>query len=428
MRILWVCNILLPVLAEELGLPYSSREGWLSGLFARLLAGAEDADVTLGIACPVPGAPMMTMRSLAVSGLGDVSFYSYPDDARRPWHYDAAIETRMGKIIEDFDPDLVHIFGTEFPHTLSCLKVYDKPNTSLVTMQGLIGACSEAYMADLPMRVQRRMTLRDFLRQDSLRQQQRKFAKRGVFEREAIERTGHVSGRTMFDKASAEKINSAAVYHPMNETLRSCFYHDGWERENCTPYRIFLSQGDYPLKGFHYMLQAMPAILERYPEATLAVAGQNILRSETWQDKMKRSSYAAYLQSLIQQYHLEEKVTMLGMLSAEEMKEAYLQSHVFVCPSALENSPNSLGEAMLLGLPCVAANVGGIPDMLINGGDGLLYPAGDADALAAAVIEIFEKEDVTARFSGNAKRHAGRTHDADANFNRLLEIYREILA
>ena len=59
---------------------------------------------------------------------------------------------------------------------------------------------------------------------------------------------------------------------------------------------------------------------------------------------------------------MEDKIEFLGRLSAEGMKQAYLDANVFVMPSTIENSPNSLGEAMLLGVPCVAADVGGVAE------------------------------------------------------------------
>lgn len=117
---------------------------------------------------------------------------------------------------------------------------------------------------------------------------------------------------------------------------------------------------------------------------------------------------------------------MLGMLDEEGMKEQFLKSHVFVCPSAMENSPNSLGEAMLLGVPCVAADVGGIHNILVSGGDGVLYPAGSVEGLAEKVIEIFTKEAITEKYSDNARRHARETHDADQNYYKLIRIYQEI--
>ena len=90
-------------------------------------------------------------------------------------------------------------------------------------------------------------------------------------------------------------------------------------------------------------------------------------------NRMKISAYGKYLQQLICRGNLEEKVVFLGRLSGEQMKEQYLKSNLFVCCSAIENSPNSLGEAMLLGVPCISADVGGISSVFEGGKDGFLY-------------------------------------------------------
>jgi glycosyltransferase involved in cell wall biosynthesis len=155
----------------------------------------------------------------------------------------------------------------------------------------------------------------------------------------------------------------------------------------------------------------------------LYVAGANLLASDTWKDRVKRCSYGRYLYKLIRKYHLRDHVVMLGKLNADQMKEQYLSSNVFVCPSSLENSPNSLGEAMLLGVPCVASNVGGIPSMMVGGQDGILFPAGNVEALAEDIIEIFAQEEITKAYSRNAKKHAHENHDSDNNYSALMMMY-----
>ena len=429
MKVLWLCNIMLPFIAKSLGQKMVVKEGWLSGLAGKLVSHQERNDITLAICFPesenrsfVKGDTASFIKDKAEG----ITYYIFREDTVHPEIYDDSMEQSLGAVLRDFEPDLVHIFGTEYPHTLACVRAFNHPERTLIGIQGLCSAIAEEYMADLPPKVQRQVTLRDRIRHDSIKQQQKKFKKRGENEKKALLLTGNVAGRTDFDITQTQKMNPEAKYYYLNETLRGIFYHDRWKRTTCRPYSIFLSQGDYPLKGFHYLLRALPRVLEQFPDAHVYVAGNNIIESGTLQDRLKLSAYGKYLRKLIKENNLGDKITMLGKLTAEEMKEQYLQSHLFVLPSALENSPNSLGEAMLLGVPCVAADVGGVHNLLTDGGDGMLYPAGDVEALADRIIEIFTKEAIVERFSDNARKHARVNHDADQNYYRLMRIYREM--
>jgi glycosyltransferase involved in cell wall biosynthesis len=166
------------------------------------------------------------------------------------------------------------------------------------------------------------------------------------------------------------------------------------------------------------MLKALPLVLYRYPEAHLYVAGANILGN-----KLKISAYGKYLQELIHDHGLEGKVTMLGNLDEAKMKAQFLKSSVFVCPSIIENSPNAMAEAMLLGVPVVAAAVGGIPSFIRDGKTGLLYEPGNITDLAAAIQIAWDRE--TAReISGAAAEQAHKFHNRAKNYMRLLDIYK----
>ncbi len=420
MKVLWLCNIMLPVIAKKLGYEASNKEGWLSGLVSTLIERQTENNISLAIAFPADK-ELDGCRG-EVCGL---QYYGFYENTAAPECYDAGLEERLEKILEDFKPDVIHCFGTEFPHTLAMAKIAGETNKVLIGVQGLCTLCAEVYMADLPQTVQKSVTFRDLVRGDSLKKQQEKFVKRGEHEREAIKKVSHITGRTEWDKQNVLSWNPAANYYSMNETLRSDFYKDGWVKENCTPHRILLSQGDYPLKGLHYALLAMPRILEKYPDAELCVAGNPIVREKTLKGQLKVSAYGKYIQELIDKLGLQEKVHFLGKLNAAQMKEAYLKSGLFLCPSAVENSPNSLGEAMLLGMPCVAANVGGIPSLFTDGEDGILYTGG-AEKLADAVTGMWEEETQMLCYGKNARAHALKTHDKEKNYNRLLEIYRDM--
>ncbi len=428
MRILWICNIILPFIAKHLKQEINVKEGWLTGLAEQVLTHGEENGIELGICFPAgPGLQGYKEQFTAeLSGKESRVFaYGFCEDTAHPEQYDEKLREEFSAIFDAFRPDVIHCFGTEYPHTLAAVRACPDPNKILLGIQGICYALAAVYRADLPEKVCQRFLLRDFLKQDNILMQQKKFYRRGELEKEALRLAGHVTGRTQWDRETVLEINPKLKYHTMNETLRPAFYEGQWCPENCRPHSIFLSQGDYPIKGLHYVLWALPKILEKYPDTHVYVAGQSIIRYSTWKDKLKISSYGKYLLDQIKTLGLEGKLTFLGRLSAEQMKEQYLMASLFLCPSVLENSPNSLGEAMLLGVPCVAAAVGGIPS-LFSKKEGILFEGGNADALAEAVLSMWEDVSRMVEYGKNARQRAICNHDADSNYHTLLEIYADI--
>ena len=213
----------------------------------------------------------------------------------------------------------------------------------------------------------------------------------------------------------------------MNETMRQEFYEGRWKPEQTECHSIFLGQGDYPLKGMHFLLEAMGRLKENYPDLKLYVAGNSIISHETAKDRCRLSAYGKYLLVLIRLYELQDRVIVLGRLSAEEMKAQFLRSSVFVCPSVMENSPNTIGEAMLLGVPVVASRTGGIPSMVEDGVTGLLFHNEDVEDLADSIDRIWSDQALAKELSAHERIRASHIHDGNKNYERLLEIYREIL-
>ena len=412
MKLLWLCNMMPGAVKEVI----TGKEGnglWVDHVLQDL---RQQEDLVIRIFCPYKKEKSGNLDNRC-------SFRTFR--TKLPYQYLPELEAWFAARLKEFQPDVIHIWGTEYAHTLAMVNAAEKENLLdriAVSIQGLCSIYAGHYAEGVPANVVRSATLRDFLRRDAIPQQQEKFRLRGEHEIQALQKVSHVIGRTDWDKACTALFNPSAQYHFCNETLRPPFYREQWSYDRCKKHRIFASSCVYPVKGFHYLLEAMAEVVRHYPDATLAVPGKSYLKVGA----LRQSSYQKYLAKLTCQYGLEDRIEFLGGLSGDGMKEAYLQANVFALPSTIENSPNSLGEAMLLGVPCVSADVGGVTTMMTHGKEGFVYQSTASYMLAHYIKEVFAMEESAAAMGQSAREHALKTHDPETNLRDLLNIYKEL--
>lgn len=413
MKLMWLCNLAPGAVREKITGKKSSGL-WVDHVLTDL---REQENLNLHILCPGEKEAKGRLDE-------DCSYGCFTEGL--PYVYIPELEERFRRELREFRPHVIHIWGTEYGHTLAMVNAAQKEgllSKVVVSIQGLCSVYAPHYAEGVPFAVQRGATFRDILRRDNILQQQKKFSLRGQLEMEALQKAGHVIGRTDWDRACTEALNPDAKYHFCNETLREEFYEGRWQYAECGKHRIFASSCAYPIKGFHYLLQAFRQVKKNYPDALLAVPGNSPAADSTGK-KMRQSSYQKYLTKLME--GLEDSVVFLGSLSAEEMKRQYLLANVFALPSTIENSPNSLGEAMLLGVPCVAADVGGVSNMMTNTLEGHIYHPSAPYMLAHYIQEVFAQKEKAETMGAQAAHHAAVTHDPQTNLRQLLNIYREV--
>lgn len=107
-----------------------------------------------------------------------------------------------------------------------------------------------------------------------------------------------------------------------------------------------------------------------------------------------------------------------------ELVELYRTSDVFVLPTLAETFGIAAAEAAASGLPVVASDLGGIPDIVLDGTTGSLVPAGDDDALAIALRRLYDAPDLRRSMGRAARRHAESAFDAQRNADSLLDLVR----
>lgn len=414
MKLLWLCNNAPGVVRAHISGKEMSGINWVD----HVLSGLRSRGFTVRVLYRGTGEPGIIDETCSYAAISETPAHIYVPE----------LEEKFREEIRRFQPDVIHSWGVEYHHALAMVNAAEaegKLSHMVASIQGLCRFLAEHYTDGLPEKVCRGTTFRDYLRKDNILQQQEKFVLRGQLETKAIEKLQHVIGRTDWDRAKAMSVHPDITYHFCNETLRENFYEGHWDYSRCKRHSVFASSCSYPIKGFHYLLEAFAQVVKEYPDATLSVTGGSFFTSD-FKSRLRQGSYEKYLAKLAKKYRLEEKIHFLGDLSAPEMKQAFLDANVFALTSTMENSPNSLGEAMVLGVPSVAADVGGVRNLMSHDSEGFVYAPGNVQQLAEDIITLFALEDRATALGENARTHALKTHDPEKNLLDLIHIYQQI--
>jgi len=171
-------------------------------------------------------------------------------------------------------------------------------------------------------------------------------------------------------------------------------------------------------KGVLTLADAIPAILEYYPQTKFVFAGKDMYLKDlgcTARDYILKKAPAA-------------NAVFLGEITADELLYHYRKSSVVVLPSFYESSGIVCLEAMACGCAIVASDVGGIKDMIIHEKHGLLVPPGKPKELANAVVRLFQDEALREICSKNAVQKCVKEFNYDKLVSNTLAVYEETIA
>ncbi len=423
MKVMWICNLPNKSACEYQKIKSSNYGGWLTGLSDAL---KNSEDISLVYCYPKIG-----RREQDDFVFDNVHYYSFYTSKKMGFlNIDADKDDKLKRkqikdIIQNEQPDIIHIFGTEYVHALITAEEVLEKEKLVCSIQGLTSIIAKHYLSYIPTEVRKKKNFSSLFRR-TLQGQQMDLIKRGKREIKTLQLCSNIIGRTDWDYACTHFINPSRIYYKCNETLRSSFYTSEWHYEQCNPTSIFVSQGSSPLKGLNILLEAIALLKKDFPQIKLRIAGNNFIKRDTLIDKMKISTYGDYINQLIRKNQLYDNIEFLGGLNEQQMVNEYLRCNVFVSPSSIENSSNSIGEAMLLGVPVISSNVGGINSLLEDNVEGILYQGDAPYMLAMKIRTIFIDTELGIRLGKNARKRAMRTHDIQKNKKDLIEAYKQI--
>ena len=164
------------------------------------------------------------------------------------------------------------------------------------------------------------------------------------------------------------------------------------------------------IKGHRYLIEAAGKIVSSKPDTTFVFLGDGELLDE--------------LKNMASISSIEENIKFLGW--RQDVAEVMSTFDVFVLPSLNEGMGRVLVEAMALGKPIVASDIGGIPNLVVNGENGYLVPVGDVETLAVKIITLLDDPGKREKMGNAGQRYADK-YSLEEMMKKIERLYRELL-
>lgn len=418
MRILWLSMNSGLFQQNKFATPYNGG-GWISSL-QQVFTNCERNQLALAFLTPFHLSkeeqnrtvyyPIYNAPNTSVSKIKD--YYG----GYKKWDKEQYVEEVL-KVIEDFKPNIIHLFGIE--NSLANIL----GNTSIpivVHLQGLLAPLNNAFF---PTDFNKSSFLFPFSINEWILRNGYIYAKnsihvRGLRESELFKKVNYVMGRTQWDYQVSRLLAPQSRYFFVNEVLRESFYEKAgkWKWPN-NEFTIVSTISNTIYKGLDVILKTARLLKEEtaipFRWQVVGIGGQDkIVRF--FEHKLKINSKDVYIE-------------YKGVLNAQELCDTLLRSHLYVHPSYIDNSPNSVCEAQLIGVPVIGTYVGGIPSLIAHEETGLLVPANAPYELAYQIKRCHADKEFCTKLSQKGSKAAQTRHNKQEIFNSLLNTYQTII-
>ena len=342
-------------------------------------------------------------------------FKNYYNNWRRNIGSDIQLK-KLTHTIQDFKPDVIHIFGTEsiFGKIVNYTSV-----PVVIHIQGLINPCINAWRfpgfkvssllicSNISFLAKGVGLFHDFFRY-------KKIARREL----EIFRSGrHFMGRTHWDKAVTRLYAPQADYYHCDEVIRDCFYQVKWEMPKGKKFIIATTINANMYKGLDLILKTAKLLKHFSPiDFEWQVYG---VKSD--------SEYARFIEAILKEKFPVNNVVLKGTTLTDDLLKGLLESNLFVHSSYIDNSSNSICEAQMIGLPVISTNVGGVSTLIHDEVDGYLVPSNEPEMMAYKIIDLAANPAKLDAVSKKSIEVARKRHDRITIKNSLLDIYSTIV-
>jgi len=325
--------------------------------------------------------------------------------------YDKIEVAYFMKVISDFKPDVIHIFGSEksFGLISTCTNI-----PVVIHLQGILNTVYNAYFAPGSNKydIVKRGLLRPFKLIHTLSVLSF-FTHNTKRESIILENCKYFIGRTSWDREIVSLYSPNSTYFYCSEALRDIFYiAEPWiiKKRSKTILISTISKTTY--KGFDLILKTAKLLTE-LTKLNFEWLIFGVDEFSEWEEKL-----GIKVKSV--------NVILGGITDSNTLAENIQEADIFVHPSYIDNSPNSICEAQILGIPVISTNVGGIGSLIEDNKTGYLIPANDPFCLAAKIIELKNNMNSAAEIGVSARKAALLRHDKETIKNDLITIYNKL--
>lgn len=318
----------------------------------------------------------------------------------------------LNEIIKDFGPDVVHIFGTE-SWLCHVIKLTDVP--SIVHLQGILQPIMNSYtppgISNLDLI---KSSWSKFIKGFGLWHDKKVFRIMTEREYSYFKQIQYFMGRTKWDKSISTFLSSSSTYFHVDEVLRDVFYEaTPWKYIKEKKITITSTLSDSIYKGLDLIIKTAVVLVKEGFEFEWRIIG---LSNES-------SSVLLFKKKLDIKYS-DISIQFLGIRTGNEIVTLLSETTVYVHASYIDNSPNSLCEALLMGVPAISTNVGGISSLIDDSIDGFIVPPNDPYYLASRIALLSCDEAYLTKVSKRAKDRAQKRHSKESILNQLIEAYK----
>lgn len=316
------------------------------------------------------------------------------------------------KVIDEVKPDLIHIHGAEFNYGL----IQEHTNIPVViSIQGTIPVYKYKFFSGISFFDALKYTsLKTWLSFNSYINNYYYFKKQARREKRIYKCSKNFIGRTHWDRRVTKVLSPTAQYFHNDEIMRDSFYINEWNNPLNTELKIFTTSSKPIYKGLETILYTAHLLDQNNVNFKWQIAG------------VKKLDEIVKISSKSLGVKVSDNIDFLGHLSEEKLVDNLLKTNIYVAVSHIENSPNSLCEAQMLGIPCIAGNAGGTSTLIKDNVDGVLVQDGDPYVLAGAIVELKENYSFAIELGKQGRQNALARHNREKITRELLEIYKKL--